>query len=148
MAEPIHATFEDWRKIFRGSDERAAWDARQPEIDLLRERASEADQNGEAIMLMREHLSRVGINAAFADDVAARAAATITDLRERLAGAEKGRDVAIANRDALGKSWHEIAQAIGGIPLHDCPKDIEPCPECQKTLADLVMERLARNESA
>jgi hypothetical protein len=71
----------------------------------------------------------------------------LVELRERLTRAERGRDVAIANRDALGKSWHEIALAIGGIPLHDCPKDVDPCPECQKTLADLVMQRIAELEA-
>ncbi len=70
----------------------------------------------------------------------------IGDLLGRLTRAERGRDVAIANRDQLGKSWHEIAQAIGGIPLHECPKDIDPCPECQKTLADLVTEAIRERD--
>lgn len=40
--------------------------------------------NGECIMLMREHLERVGIVATFADDAAALAAQEIEKLRGKL----------------------------------------------------------------
>lgn len=45
--------------------------------------------NSECIGIMREHLAKVGIEATFADDVAAKAAAEITALRARVAELEQ-----------------------------------------------------------
>lgn len=100
---------------------------------------------------LREHVTQRRYAAIVADktlldearvEIAAKDA-EIAELDTKLTRSERGRDVAIANRDQLGKSWHEIAQAIGGISLHECLKDADPCPECQKTLADLVTSKLA-----
>jgi hypothetical protein len=85
----IQAIIDDARAGMVPEGELAAVKAELEQTEAAKSRDS---INGDCIMLMREHLARVGIESTFADDAADLAAQTIEKLRAELAKAwEAGR---------------------------------------------------------
>lgn len=86
-------------------------------------RNSDPDLSGECIMLMRGHLERVGITAAFADDAAAMAAQEIATLR--------------AERDRLAAVVENLRQALPMLSPGPYQWAIIPAgPEQEKWIID------------
>ena len=88
----IQAIINDARAGMVHEGELAAVKAELEQTEAAKSRDS---INGDCIMLMREHLARVGIESTFADDAADLAAQTIEKLRAELAKAwEAGKEEA------------------------------------------------------